>query len=260
MSLDSETDRLVDLLARRLDGTLSAEEAGELRALLGKHPDWRADDVDLAAGAAWASVADSALPAGLEAKLMATIPTSLTVLAGNTEPIPVKRRRDFLGWAIASAAAAVGLVGWWPRLSGRLIDRPPPTPTLAERRALLMSTAKDVTVLPFAPAGDPLVAKIEGDLVWSSEKQAGYMRFAAGLPKNDPRQHAYQLWIFDGTRDERYPVDGGVFDIGADGELVVEITPKIRVNRPTLFAITLEPPGGVVVSSREHILVVAKPS
>lgn len=261
-SADSEIDRLVDLLARRLDGSLSPMEADELRGLLGKHPDWRADDIDLAAGAAWAATAAEPLPPGLEAKLMATIPASLTVLDGGTEPTRVKPRRDFLAWAIASAAAAVGIVGWWPRLSGRLVERttPPPAPTLGERRTKLLATAKDAKVLPFAPAGDPLVPKIEGDLVWSSEQQTGYMRFVTGMPKNNVREHEYQLWIFDGTRDERYPVDGGVFDIGAEGELIVEIVPKIRVNQPTLFAVTLEPPGGVVVSSREHILVVAKPS
>ncbi len=88
------------------------------------------------------------------------------------------------------------------------------------------------------------------------------MRFV-GLAPNDPKVLQYQLWIFDKLRDERYPVDGGVFDVGAvgpDGELVIKITAKLAVGEPVLFAITVEPPGGVVVSKRERIVVTAAPS
>jgi hypothetical protein len=40
--------------------------------------------------------------------------------------------------------------------------------------------------------------------------------------------------------------------------VIVQIQPKIRVTAPTLFAVTIENPGGVVVSKREHIVVTAK--
>lgn len=81
------------------------------------------------------------------------------------------------------------------------------------------------------------------------------MRFQ-GLKANDPKRYQYQLWIFDEARDARYPVDGGVFDV-AGAETIVPIVAKVRVNQPTLFAITIEPPGGVVVSKREHIVLTA---
>ena len=76
---------------------------------------------------------------------------------------------------------------------------------------------------------------------------------------NDPTKTQYQLWIFDKTRDDRFPVDGGVFDVGADGEVIVKISPKLFVNEPVLFAVTVEAPGGVVVSKRERIVVTAAP-
>jgi hypothetical protein len=58
-----------------------------------------------------------------------------------------------------------------------------------------------------------------------------------------------------------YPVDGGVFEIPADGgEVVIPIEAKLPVGQPTLFAVTVEPPGGVVVSSRERIVLVAQPA
>jgi anti-sigma-K factor RskA len=79
-----------------------------------------------------------------------------------------------------------------------------------------------------------------------------------GLPANNPSESQYQLWIFDQNQDERYPIDGGVFDIGPDGEVIVPVTAKIRVREPTLFAITVEKPGGVVVSSRKRLVLAAK--
>jgi anti-sigma-K factor RskA len=53
-------------------------------------------------------------------------------------------------------------------------------------------------------------------------------------------------------------VDGGVFDVSSDGEVIVPINARLRVSRATLFAVTVEKPGGVVVSSRERIAALAK--
>lgn len=83
-----------------------------------------------------------------------------------------------------------------------------------------------------------------------------------GLAANDKAKEQYQLWIFDGERDEKFPVDGGVFDVGAaqagpNGEVIVPIIAKVAVGKPTLFAVTVEKPGGVVVSKRERIAVTA---
>ena len=83
----------------------------------------------------------------------------------------------------------------------------------------------------------------------------------AGLAVNSPDEFQYQLWIFDEERDERYPVDGGVFDMPAGGgaaEVVVRAT--LDVAEPTLFAVTVEEPGGVVVSSRDRIATIAQVS
>ena len=81
-----------------------------------------------------------------------------------------------------------------------------------------------------------------------------------GIAKNERAKSVYQLWIFDKARDDRYPVDGGVFDIDADGDIVVPIKAKLPVGEAALFAVTVEKPGGVVASSREHIVVTAKPA
>jgi len=48
-----------------------------------------------------------------------------------------------------------------------------------------------------------------------------------------------------------------VFDVSADGEVRVAIDAKLEVGEPYMFAITLEKPGGVVVSSRDRLALVA---
>ena len=80
-----------------------------------------------------------------------------------------------------------------------------------------------------------------------------------GMRVNDPSVEQYQLWIFDKNRDQAFPVDGGVFDVSSTGEVIVPISAKLHVDEPVLFAVTIEAPGGVVVSKRERIVVTAAP-
>ncbi len=94
-------------------------------------------------------------------------------------------------------------------------------------------------------------------MVWDPRTQNGYLRFR-GLQANNSDELQYQLWIFDGTRDERFPVDGGVFDIPpGQGEVIIPITAKLEIRDPAMFAVTIERPGGSVVSSRDRIVVLA---
>lgn len=72
----------------------------------------------------------------------------------------------------------------------------------------------------------------------------------------DPAQRQYQLWFFDRNQDEKTPVDGGVFDITSDGEVIIPIRAKLRVAEAYLFAVTIEKPGGEW-SSRERLPLLA---
>ena len=103
----------------------------------------------------------------------------------------------------------------------------------------------------------PEMTEIGGDVVWSDAKQAGYMRLK-GLPANDGTRETYQLWIFDETQDAKTPIDGGVFNVNANGEVIIPITAKLKAKNPKMFAITVEKPGGVVVSDRKKIAALAK--
>ena len=97
-----------------------------------------------------------------------------------------------------------------------------------------------------------------GEVVWSDSLQQGYMRLT-GVPANDAAKRQYQLWIVDPKRSKE-PVDGGVFDVAAAGEVVIPFESRLAVAKPAAFAITAEQPGGVVVSAGPLLLVAATPS
>ena len=158
-----------------------------------------------------------------------------------------------LPWILAAASLLVAVLGWMQAWS--LPFEPSPA---AARARLVAGEGDEVLRLPWTATDDPAAAAASGDVVWSTKGQQGYLRFR-GLPANDSRVEQYQLWIFDGQQDERYPIDGGVFDIPPEGgDVVVPIRPAIRVAQPTMFAVTIEKPGGVVVSSRERLPLLAK--
>jgi hypothetical protein len=288
---DEPLDRRLSLLCDRALVGLDPDEAEELDRLLAA--DGASDALDLAAAAIDLGVVDEALepmPASLRAKIEAS--ASLVAMGGGVttgdprraphvdpgpaQVIPLAPRRDrfrYAGWI--AAAACLALSGWaLLRQAGPppLATLPTPPPLLsapplpveparprspAEEREALLGRASDVVRVAWSATKDPAGKGATGDVVWSQAEQRGYMRFH-GLGPNDPRRTQFQLWIFDQGRDDRYPVDGGVFDVdAATGDVIVPITAKLRVDRAALFAVTVEAPGGVVVSKREHIVLTA---
>jgi hypothetical protein len=177
-----------------------------------------------------------------------------------------KRSRAPMIFAYTAAAAgialAIGAVLWAnnkpPKVITNEIVKITPTLSPSQARAELLATANDATTLAWTATTDEAAKGASGDVVWSASKQQGFMRFA-GLAANDPAKLQYQLWIFDKNRDQAFPVDGGVFDVTPNGEVIVPITAKLHVDEPVLFAVTVEKPGGVVVSKRERIVVTAAP-
>jgi hypothetical protein len=292
-SEDTE-NRLLELLTERTARRLTDNEKDELANLLAAHPSWAEDDLERAAAAvAIAFTKDPpALPERLreriredaERHLDATkvlprsdtvrvpppieektsdtlkrpifLPPELKAAAQRSVPVDLWRRRAALAAAASIGAVVTGSIAW---LTGwRPGPRSNPVRSPKDARTELLAAAKDAITLAWSPGPDELGRTVTGDVVWSEARQAGFMRFR-GLAAQAPTEKQYQLWIFDRHRDERYPVDGGVFDIAASAdEVIVAIQPKIHVANATLFAITLEKAGGVVVSSREHLVVVAK--
>ncbi len=171
------------------------------------------------------------------------------------QPQRAGRSRNWTTWSGWLAAAAV--LALWVGMRAPL--RAPHTPqALRDSLQSAQSAGFAVTRLAWAPSTDAAALGAGGDVMWSNEEQRGVMRFV-NLQPNDRTKWQYQLWIFDKSRDQRYPVDGGVFDI-PEGvtEVLVPITARVPVGDAVLFAVTIEPPGGVVVSTRERIALLAK--
>jgi hypothetical protein len=260
-----ERDRLRELLADEASAALESGQGSELAGLLKRHPDVRRDEmlhtatlVQLAFLKAERQPA-ARMPADLRQRLAARGSQVVRPSAPVTPLKPASRRDPgrtaptsirgqpvhYLGWALA-AALAVALV----------VVRPASTPAdPAVARAELLAAATDALTLPWAPSEIDGYRNVRGDVVWSQRRQTGFMRLA-GLPVNDPARTRYQLWIVDATRDSP-PVDGGLFDVSAEGEIIVPIDAKLPIGEPRVFAITAEVPGGVVVS-KGPLLVVAR--
>ena len=120
-----------------------------------------------------------------------------------------------------------------------------------------MESNPDMIKASWSGGNYPGSKEVEGDIVWSDSEQAGYMRFQ-GLPVNDREAETYQLWIFDESQDEKTPIDGGTFDIDQNGEVVIPVNAKLTARHPKMFAVTMEKPGGVVVSKREKVVAIGK--
>lgn len=266
-------ERLADLLVKQTTEGLVRGEKEELDQLLARHHD--ADPELLERVAAALALAgdldDEALPAALRQRveiegrrLVAAKPATVTDIRPlRREKLPT--RTLVSQWTSLALAASVllAVVGWWPRLRDTVTPAIGPQvatiqePTAVEKRQMLLAKGAAVQS-PWTATGDPLSPTVAGDVVWDNESQTGYLRFS-GLTANDPKQSQYQLWIFDATRDDRYPIDGGVFDVPVgQTEVVIPIQAKLNVNAPAMFAVTVEKPGGVVVSGRERIVALAK--
>ncbi len=179
---------------------------------------------------------------------------------GPAPPAPTSAWTARERW-LAIALAASLLVGL-ASLTGWIASSPGPAPagttvaSMAQQRRELMESAPDATLTVWKTTPDPAAAGVIGDIVWSDQRQAGFMRFE-GLPVNDPTLEQYQLWIFDTRRDEAMPVDGGVFDIAGTGEVIVPVDAKLDISEAWQFAVTIEKPGGVVQSDRSRLPLLA---
>lgn len=269
--------RLVDLMVDEVTEGLTASDMDEMHRLEKQFPDLKHEEFEACATAVHLAFAGGfeEMPADLQRSVRAagkafaadraTGDVASVISLDEHQSRVAKQEPTSLasafGWIAAAAILSAAVLGWIPGLNGplpapsapRVAQRPTP-PTPAEAMTKLSSAPGSLT-LPWTATEDPAAADAGGEVVWSDAEQVGFMRFT-GLPTNDPVEYQYQLWIFDPTQDERYPIDGGVFDV-AGPEAVVPIDPKLRVDGPTLFAVTIEKPGGVVVSSRERLVLIA---
>lgn len=250
--------RLYELLADRATEGLGEPEDRIVTELLAQHPDVDPECMDQAAALADLAFMleepePEALPADLEKRLIEQARfAAAEASAASPEEETRADWRGQLGWWAAAAALVLAVIGWMPGDEGSGV-----TLGAAARRTNLIASATDLVRAQWKGLDDPRFAGVSGDVVWSPERQEGYM-LLRNLPANDPRKVQYQLWIVDPNVD-KHPVDGGVFDVSpGQTEVVIPIDSKLGVQNAQAFVLTEEHPGGVVVSDGPH-LVLAKP-
>jgi hypothetical protein len=273
---------MIDLLVKQVTEGLSPDEQRALDVLDSEVASaWLRDFERAAAAVTLAGTGgEQALPADLAARIARQAaehfaPAAATVVSldaarsdrsGSSARSPT--RQGTYGWFAAAACLVLAIFGWWrspspapvavvtpPVVAPPVVVTPekPVPPTAAEERAALLAKS-DTLKISLGATKDPAAAGMSGDVVWDPATQRGFLHFT-GLAVNDPAVHQYQIWIFDSGRDKRYPVDGGVFDVPANaGEIVIPIRASLMVRKPAAFAVTVEKPGGVVVSGREHVV------
>ena len=167
--------------------------------------------------------------------------------------------RVSIPWLVAALGLVVAAVGWWPRL----LEPGAPVAIASSvgqwraafDRERMLADSRNVGHWPWA--GDPDESS-SGDVVWDNLQQRGFLRLK-GFVVNDPSRARYQLWIFDAARDDRYPVDGGMFDVPPGRtEVLIPVKASVPVLRPVAFAVTVEGPRGAVVSEREKVVAFAR--
>lgn len=264
-SAPSPKERMRLLLAEQALFGLDAASTAELDQLIVEHPDENVGDFDRIVFGLELSAASRCalkLPDELAQKILSQ------AQAGSASALPKRdvavrlpdgvmqsRHVSYSGWFVAAACLLLAAVGWL-RPIGKEFKVASVSPSQARQQ--LIQASRETVVRPWKVQQDPAASEASGDVVWNESRQEGYMRFRR-LAANDPTIEQYQLWIFDESQDAATPIDGGVFDIPAgQEEVVIPIQPKLKVSGATMFAITVEKPGGVVVSKRERLPLLAQ--
>ena len=176
---------------------------------------------------------------------------------------PESSRRT--GWLVAASMIGVAVLMYVAGRSGVMKKDAGKVPVKQTEPVIVAQTPKpgcddiktsdpDALILPCAATDDTL-GDVGGEIRFSAKLQQGCM-VLKGLPKLDPTQAVYQLWVVDANR-QGPPVDAGLFEVSGkpDVDERIAFNPKLSVSKPVVFAITREVPGGVVKSDKQPIVV-----
>lgn len=275
--IDDTNEIMLDLLCKQAAYGLTEEEKKQLYDL---GDDIASDQAaSLEATAAMIALAgvdgNQPMPTHLAAKISDSADEYFDALPGKgryadrsgelVSGTPSRSIIDWLGWLVAAAACVALAINIYqtrvqqPESARTEVPTTAPTVdeqlTPAQMRQRLMETAPDLIRAEVAGLKD--YQNVGGDIVWSDSEQTGYMNFR-NLPVNDKTKETYQLWIIDESQDPKTPIDGGTFDVDQNGEIIIPINARLKAKNPKAFAVTVEKPGGVVVSKQERVAAIGK--
>lgn len=255
-----ETRRWEEIQVTRLLFGLTEEEKREYDRTASRIPVEELEQLDKVVASLdviWADMHTEPLPEHLRRAIRIRASQELAakpvVSLANPSTFPSKalRGKKYLPWFVSALCLMFAVLTWINNLPVEIVR-----PDVAQRRAELLTAKQGLVQAKWLPGPTPSEGAT-GDIVWSASQQKGFMRFQ-GLPVNTPSQEQYQLWIFARNQSDLTPIDGGVFDITSTEEVVIPINAKLYVQDAYMFAVTIEKPGGVVVSSRERLPLLAK--
>ena len=253
---------LDEMLERLQSGGATAEDAAELEALLKADEDLRRR---FRARMRMEAHLFSIFGTDQSDPMIASSETAPANSSAAGSRIIRMRPREMVAWLGAAACLALAVLLWSTRgrnvpPNGTLVAHAAPAAvplTVAQQREQLLASGGDVLHIQFKGGGNAVAMRADGDIVWSSAKQSGYLRLH-GLAGNDPSRSQYQLWIVDAGLGTNVFINGGVFDVKKEtGELILPIIVENFIREPVLFAISVERPGGGVNPTGDRVPLVA---
>jgi anti-sigma-K factor RskA len=216
-------------------------------------------------------------PAAVKARLLLEIDERRPPAAKRVQDLPIGAppvapaaapARAWIPWAVAAAMAVVSLAFYWQSASLRAqlaaqaghINELMASAELArtESADLRQTVAKlresnrlasfRIALLDSLLAAAPKTVAVS---VWDNDRQDGV--FIVRNLKPLPSDKDYQLWIIDPKYPS--PVDAGVFQVDAKGNVRQDFRAKLPIQTANQFAVTIERKGGATVPNTKEMVL-----
>ena len=189
--------------------------------------------------------------------------------AGTPGPVPIGRpTTPWIPWAVAATLALVAVGAMWQsaglrsqltvqanRINELMVSAELARSESSDLRLAVAKLRESNRVANFRIALlDSLLAAAPKTIavsVWDNERQDGVfiVRNLSPLPSDKD----YQLWIIDPKYPS--PVDAGVFQVDAKGNVRADFRAKLPIQAANQFAVTIERKGGAAVPNTKAMVL-----
>ena len=213
-------------------------------------------------------------PAAVKARLLLEIDDRRPAGAKRVQDLPPGGApqsapgRPWIPWAVAAAMAVLSLAFYWQSASLRSqlaaqaghineltasaelarVESADLRQTVAKLRESNRLASFRIALLDSLLAAAPKTIAVS---VWDNERQDGV--FIVRNLRPLPSDKDYQLWIIDPKYPS--PVDAGVFQVDAKGNVRQDFRAKLPIQTANQFAVTIERKGGASVPTTQEMVL-----